>query len=133
MAKRSPERLAPDPAGQSAAGPAGDPPRPCDFAVPLAELTRGDVAVIDRLDLPDAEAARLLRLGLVPGRGITVMRSGPRPMVATAGARLALDRTLARGVMVVKDGTAGAADNQDLLPDAALPGAFEPDEQEAPR
>jgi len=73
----------------------------CTHAIPLNELETGQKAVIDRLELSEEDDARVLRLGLTPGRKIQLVRGGPRPIVGTAGARIALDRVLARGIQVV--------------------------------
>lgn len=73
----------------------------CTQAIPLNELKTGQKAVIDRLELSEEDDARVLRLGLTPGRKIQLVRGGPRPIVGTAGARIALDRVLARGIQVV--------------------------------
>jgi Fe2+ transport system protein FeoA len=43
----------------------------------LTELRRGDAAILDRIDLPDADARRLMELGFLPGTRITAGRSAP--------------------------------------------------------
>ncbi len=43
----------------------------------LADLQRGETAILDRLDLPEADARRLMELGFVPGHSITPAHSAP--------------------------------------------------------
>ncbi|HYZ85551.1 MAG TPA: FeoA family protein [Bryobacteraceae bacterium] len=43
----------------------------------LAELQVGHEAVIDRLDLPEDVARRLMELGFLPGTTVRVSRSAP--------------------------------------------------------
>ncbi len=43
----------------------------------LAHLRRGERAVIDRLDLPEDTARRLMELGFLPGSTVTAGRSAP--------------------------------------------------------
>jgi Fe2+ transport system protein FeoA len=52
----------------SAAGPAG---------VPLADLERGEHGILEKLDLPEDEARRLMELGFIPGSQVTVGLSAP--------------------------------------------------------
>ena len=43
----------------------------------LAQLGRGESGVLDRLDLPDDDAQRLMELGFLPGHSITRGHSAP--------------------------------------------------------
>jgi ferrous iron transport protein A len=43
----------------------------------LAQLPEGEAAVLDRLDLPDDIARRLMELGFLPGHIIVPARSAP--------------------------------------------------------
>ena len=43
----------------------------------LTALKRGESAVLDRIDLPDEEARRLMELGFLPGHTITPAHSAP--------------------------------------------------------
>jgi ferrous iron transport protein A len=43
----------------------------------LAELQEGEEAIIDRLDLPDDVATRLMEMGFLPGNTVTAARSAP--------------------------------------------------------
>jgi Fe2+ transport system protein FeoA len=43
----------------------------------LASLHTGESAIIDRIDLPAADARRLMELGFLPGTRVTVGRSAP--------------------------------------------------------
>ena len=43
----------------------------------LAELRAGETAVLERLDLPDDVARRLMELGFLPGHSVTPSHSAP--------------------------------------------------------
>lgn len=43
----------------------------------LADLREGEGGVIDRLDLPDDLAGRLMELGFLPGSSVTAARCAP--------------------------------------------------------
>jgi ferrous iron transport protein A len=43
----------------------------------LTQLRRGESAILDHLDLPEAEARRLMELGFVPGHSVTPSHSAP--------------------------------------------------------
>lgn len=43
----------------------------------LGELRRGEQGIIERLDLPDDIACRLMELGFLPGNRVTVAESAP--------------------------------------------------------
>ena len=45
--------------------------------VKLADLRRGEQAVLDGIDLPSDDARRLMELGFLPGTQITAGRSAP--------------------------------------------------------
>lgn len=75
----------------------------CRLACRLSELNAGEFATLDRLELEPDHAARIMRLGLTPGRKIALLKSGTRFLVATAAARIALDSRFAAGIYVVKD------------------------------
>jgi Fe2+ transport system protein FeoA len=47
------------------------------FSRTLAQLPAGEAAVLDRLDLPDDIARRLMELGFLPGHIIVPARSAP--------------------------------------------------------
>ncbi len=47
------------------------------FARTLAQLPEGEAGVLDRLDLPDDIARRLMELGFLPGHTIVPARSAP--------------------------------------------------------
>jgi ferrous iron transport protein A len=69
----------------------------------LADLREGDHGVIDRLDLPEDLARRLMELGFLPGNGITAARSAPGgdPRVFRVdGSEVALRRDTARRVFL---------------------------------
>jgi Fe2+ transport system protein FeoA len=65
----------------------------------LVDLRQGDAAVLDRIDLPDEEARRLMELGFLPGARITAGFSAPGgdPRVFQVdGSEIALRRETAR-------------------------------------
>ena len=43
----------------------------------LSELRRGESGILDRLDLPEADARRLMEMGFLPGHAITLGHSAP--------------------------------------------------------
>lgn len=43
----------------------------------LTDLKRGESAILDRLDLPDDDAKRLMELGFLPGQAVTPGHSAP--------------------------------------------------------
>jgi len=46
-------------------------------ATSLSELRRGEHGVLDRLDLPEDQALRLMELGFLPGTRIAAAHSAP--------------------------------------------------------
>jgi ferrous iron transport protein A len=46
-------------------------------AASLSELRRGEHGVLDRLDLPEDQALRLMELGFLPGTRIAAAHSAP--------------------------------------------------------
>jgi Fe2+ transport system protein FeoA len=69
----------------------------------LLDLRRGDIAILDRIDLPGDDARRLMELGFLPGTRITAGRSAPGgdPRVFQVdGAEVALRRETARHLKV---------------------------------
>jgi ferrous iron transport protein A len=43
----------------------------------LVDLRRGDVGILDRIDLPNEDARRLMELGFLPGTPVTAGLSAP--------------------------------------------------------
>lgn len=43
----------------------------------LSELKKGETAILDRLDLPEDDARRLMELGFVPGHTVTPAHAAP--------------------------------------------------------
>jgi ferrous iron transport protein A len=43
----------------------------------LVDLRRGDVGILDTIDLPNDDARRLMELGFLPGTPVTAGRSAP--------------------------------------------------------
>jgi Fe2+ transport system protein FeoA len=55
----------------------GSPCRQADVRLTLIDLQRGEYGVLERLDLPEDQARRLMELGFIPGARITVGHSAP--------------------------------------------------------
>jgi ferrous iron transport protein A len=75
-------------------------------AASLVDLRRGDVGILDRIDLPHEDARRLMELGFLPGTRITAGLSAPGgdPRVFQVdGSEIALRRETARLVRVWLD------------------------------
>lgn len=69
----------------------------------LVELSRGDAATLERIDLPADEARRLMELGFLPGTRITAGFSAPGgdPRVFQVdGSEVALRRETARHLAI---------------------------------
>lgn len=65
----------------------------------LTHLKRGESGILDRLDLPEADARRLMEMGFVPGHEITLAHAAPGgdPTVFRVdGSEVALRRETAR-------------------------------------
>lgn len=76
----------------------------------LVDLGLGDHGVLDRLELPDDIARRLMELGFLPGCRVTAARSAPGgdPRVFRVdGAEIALRRETAERLRLVSDPAAG--------------------------
>ena len=77
--------------------------RPAPAAVSLAQLRRGEDGVLDRLDLPDDQALRLMELGFLPGARVEAALSAPGgdPRVYRVdGSEFALRRETASKLML---------------------------------
>ena len=69
----------------------------------LMDLRRGDVAILDRIDLPVDDAQRLMELGFLPGTRVTAGLSAPGgdPRVFQVdGSEIALRRETARRLKI---------------------------------
>ena len=74
--------------------------------VKLADLRRGEQAVLDRIDLPPDDARRLMELGFLPGTQVTAGRSAPGgdPRVFQVdGSEIALRSETAARLTVILD------------------------------
>jgi len=68
-------------------------------AANLTELRRGESGILDRLELPEEDAQRLMEMGFLPGHAITPAHSAPGgdPRVFRVdGSEVALRRETAR-------------------------------------
>ena len=75
----------------------------CHLACSLLELSPGQEGVVDTLEVEPEDNGRLLRLGLTPGRRITLLRKGHGCIISTAGARIAIDERLAAKIYIVRE------------------------------
>jgi ferrous iron transport protein A len=74
-----------------------------DLSPTLVDLRRGDVGILDRIDLPGDDARRLMELGFLPGTPITAGFSAPGgdPRIFQVdGSEIALRRETARRLTV---------------------------------
>jgi Fe2+ transport system protein FeoA len=72
----------------------------------LHELKRGESGILDRLDVPEEEARRLMEMGFVPGHKVTPAHSAPGgdPRVFRVdGSEVALRRETAVRLMLRQD------------------------------
>jgi ferrous iron transport protein A len=72
-------------------------------AANLTELRRGESGILDRLDLPEDDAQRLMEMGFLPGHAITPAHSAPGgdPRVFRVdGSEVALRRETARRLIL---------------------------------
>ena len=82
------------------------------FARTLAQLAEGEAGVLDRLDLPEDIARRLMELGFLPGHTIVPARSAPggNPRVYRVdGSEVALRRETASRLILRASNGAGKA------------------------
>ncbi len=89
-------------------GPAADSGEPAS----LVDLRRGEHGIIDRLELPDDVAVRLMELGFLPGSRVTAAGSAPGgdPRVFRVdGSEIALRRETAEH-LVLRRGPAASGD-----------------------
>lgn len=73
------------------------------ISVSLVDLEEGEHGILDRLDLPDDIARRLMELGFLPGHEVTAARSAPGgdPRVFRVdGSEIALRRETAQCMVV---------------------------------
>jgi ferrous iron transport protein A len=78
-------------------------------ATNLMELKHGESGILERLDLPEDDARRLMELGFLPGHAITPGHSAPGgdPRVFRVdGSEVALRRETARRLILRHDGQA---------------------------
>lgn len=78
-------------------------PIPNPGATNLMELKHGESGILDRLDLPDDDARRLMELGFLPGHAVTPGHSAPGgdPRVFRVdGSEVALRRDTARRLIL---------------------------------
>jgi ferrous iron transport protein A len=69
----------------------------------LMELKRGEQGILDRIDLPEDDARRLMELGFLPGHTVTPAHSAPGgdPRVFRVdGTEIALRRETARKLIL---------------------------------
>jgi ferrous iron transport protein A len=84
----------------------------------LLDLGRGEQGVIERLELPEDEARRLMELGFLPGTSVTASHSAPGgdPRVFQVdGSEVALRRETAMKLVIRFDTPAGAEETSERL------------------
>lgn len=89
---------------KSARGPAG----PGGGPRTAADLSPGEGAVLDRLDLPEDVARRLMEMGFVPGQRLVAARrapSGDPRVFRVDGSEVALRKETAVRLLLRPDGT----------------------------
>ncbi len=72
---------------------------------PLSALGEGEEGVLDRIDLPGRQAARLKRLGFFSGVRVRVIRGGSPMVVELLNTRIGLSGTIAGAIFLA--GSAG--------------------------
>jgi ferrous iron transport protein A len=80
-----------------------DRTKPGETARNLTDLKRGEHGVLDRIDLPEEEAQRLMEIGFLPGHTVTPAHSAPGgdPRVFRVdGTEVALRRETARKLLL---------------------------------
>ena len=85
----------------------GNSGRPNALTATLVDLSRGEAAILESIDLPADDAQRLMELGFLPGTRVTAGRSAPGgdPRIFQVdGAEIALRRETARRMKVRPEG-----------------------------
>ena len=85
--------------------------------MPMVDLRRGEAGILDSIDLPAADARRLMELGFVPGTRVTAGLSAPGgdPRVFQVdGSEVALRRETARRLKVRRPSTGKRAPRERL-------------------
>ena len=80
-----------------------DRTKPRETARNLTDLKRGEHGVLDRIDLPEEEARRLMEIGFLPGHTVTPAHAAPGgdPRVFRVdGTEVALRRETARKLLL---------------------------------
>ncbi len=80
-----------------------DRTKPRDTARNLTDLKRGEHGILDRIDLPEEEAQRLMEIGFLPGHTVIPAHSAPGgdPRVFRVdGTEVALRRETARKLLL---------------------------------
>jgi ferrous iron transport protein A len=86
--------------------------RPTAPANNLTELKHGETGILERLELPEDDARRLMEMGFIPGHAVTPGHAAPGgdPRVFRVdGSEVALRRDTARRLILRAPGENGAA------------------------
>ena len=70
------------------------------FEGPLAALGEGEEGMLDRIMLPERQAARLKRLGFFSGVRVRVIRGGSPMIVEVLNTRIGLSGTIAGAIFL---------------------------------
>ena len=84
----------------------GNSIQPETLSASLIDLRRGDIAILEKIDLPHEDARRLMELGFLPGTRITAGLSAPGgdPRVFQVdGSEIALRRETAKRLSIRLD------------------------------
>lgn len=87
------------------------PPAVGGGSLRLADLRLGEEGVVERIDLPEADARRLMELGFLPGHRVSFANRSPfgDPRVFRVdGTEVALRRETARSILLRPRGQPGA-------------------------
>ena len=80
-----------------------DKPEPSHAGQPITTLKRGESGILDRIELPEPDARRLMEMGFLPGHTVVPARSAPGgdPRVYQVdGSEIALRRETARHLIL---------------------------------
>jgi ferrous iron transport protein A len=80
-----------------------EPPKNGHAGLPITTLLRGESGILDRIELPEHDARRLMEMGFLPGHTVVPARSAPGgdPRVYQVdGSEIALRRETARHLIL---------------------------------
>ena len=84
----------------------------CAHVRPVSELAPGESSEVFSLGAQASRRSALSAFGLVPGTDITVVQQRPACVVRVGETELALDREIAREILVLAEGAEDSEDSQ---------------------